>query len=238
MLGLIFHRKLKTRSEWLRAIWVLTLYAVLYMLLISLGGKKSDRYLLPVHGPLILVATLGWFVLLQAVQERFANRISPTKLRIGTIILLGVIIFIQLLGVLQTFPYYFNYYNPLMGGSKNAARVMMIGWGEGLDQAGQYLNTVPGAEKLRVIAWYREGSFSYFFNGSPIGMEHDDTIETLKGADYVVLYIHQWQRQIPSPEVLDYFNQLTPEYTVQVGDFEYAKIYNMHEAPEPTPSKP
>jgi len=60
--------------------------------------------------------------------------------------LLGGILFIQALSALQTFPYFFSYYNPLAGGSSRAPQVMMIGWGEGMDQAARYLNQKPDAE--------------------------------------------------------------------------------------------
>jgi hypothetical protein len=225
MIILIFQRRLKTRSEWLRAIWVLTLFAAIFTLLGSLSGKKSDRYLLPVHGPLILVATLGWFILLQAIQERLANRISQTKLRIGTIFLLGVIIFFQLLGVLQTFPYYFTYYNPLMGGNKKAPEVMMIGWGEGLDQAARYLNAKPDANMLRVQTWYHNGPFSYFFEGDTIDEDFDANLENLQEADYYVVYFHQWQRLRPSEEFISYIDQQDPEHIVYINGLEYARIY-------------
>jgi hypothetical protein len=191
----------------------------------SLSGKKSDRYLLPVHGPLILVATLGWFILLQAIQERLANRISQTKLRIGTIFLLGVIIFFQLLGVLQTFPYYFTYYNPLMGGNKKAPEVMMIGWGEGLDQAARYLNAKPDANMLRVQTWYHNGPFSYFFEGDTIDEDFDANLENLQEADYYVVYFHQWQRLRPSEEFISYIDQQDPEHIVYINGLEYARIY-------------
>jgi hypothetical protein len=225
MIILILQRRLKTRSEWLRAIWVLTLFAAIFTLLGSLSGKKSDRYLLPVHGPLILVATLGWFILLQAIQERLANRISQTKLRIGTIFLLGVIIFFQLLGVLQTFPYYFTYYNPSMGGNKKAPEVMMIGWGEGLDQAARYLNAKPDANMLRVQTWYHNGPFSYFFEGDTIDEDFDANLENLQEADYYVVYFHQWQRLRPSEEFISYIDQQDPEHIVYINGLEYARIY-------------
>ena len=38
----------------------------------------------------------------------------------------------------------------------------MIGRGEGLDQAADYLNTKPHVRKLKVFSWYDEGSFYIF----------------------------------------------------------------------------
>ncbi len=43
-----------------RVILTLGLFALLYIIFMTLGGKKFDRYLLPVFAPLELVAALGW----------------------------------------------------------------------------------------------------------------------------------------------------------------------------------
>jgi hypothetical protein len=51
-----------------------------------------------------------------------------------------------MISALWTFPYYLSYYNPLMGGPRKAPQVMQIGWGEGLDQAGRYLDRNPSPE--------------------------------------------------------------------------------------------
>jgi hypothetical protein len=121
-----------------------------------------------------------------------------------------------------------------MGGSKKALQVMGVGWGEGLDQAARYLDSLPDADQQRVIAWYGEGPLSFFFRGTTVGLEVDDKLDILRKADYVVFYVNQWQRGLPSQDILDYFQQLTPEYTARIGDLEYARVYNMHNSPEPS----
>ncbi len=144
----------------------------------------------------------------------------------------GIVILVQLAGIFQTFPYYYNYYNPIMGGSARAPDTMMIGYGEGLDQAAQYLNKLPGASGLRVISWYGEGCFSYLFQGTTIEMDFDIKARTLKNADYAVLYANQLQRKFPNIEVLAYFQQMTPEYVVQISGLPYVLVYNLQNAPE------
>ena len=132
--------------------------------------------------------------------------------------------------MLRTFPYYLSYYNPLIGGSARAPDVMMIGWGEGLDQAARYLNTKPDAEQMRVMSHYSDGSFSYFFQGETV-----DLVDSWEGiaaqgfdeVDYVVLYYHQWQRQRPDPAMLAFFASQTPEYVVNIDGLDYALIYDI-----------
>jgi len=127
---------------------------------------------------------------------------------------------------LGTYPYYFTYYNPLMGGSSKAPDVMMIGWGEGLDQAARYLNAKPDAAKFKVQSWYPDGAFSYIFDGQTINRDYPSNPEEMQRADYYVLYYHQWQRQLPSSEFIEYFDQQVPEHIIYIDGLEYARIYS------------
>ena len=58
-------------------------------------------------------------------------------------------------------------------------------------------------------------------------MDVDMNLDFLKRADYVVLYINQIPRQLPNPEILGYFEQLTPDQVVKIDRLEYAWIYDM-----------
>lgn len=145
--------------------------------------------------------------------------------------MLAVVVGVQVYLALSTFPYYFSYYNPLMGGARKTPQVMQIGWGEGIDQAARYLNDKPNAEDLNVYAWYSRGSFSYLFNGhtyyiGPDFGEREEDMDRLKAADYVVIYIHQWQRDIP-PLLLDYLRDRTPEKSFWIDGIEYARVYKL-----------
>jgi hypothetical protein len=78
---------------------------------------------------------------------------------------------------------------------------------------------------------YPQGPFSYFFAGQALdlpspwkGMEDEEIVDV----DYLVLYIHQWQRQRPDPALLAFFARQTPEYVVRIDGFEYARIYNLN----------
>jgi hypothetical protein len=138
---------------------------------------------------------------------------------------------VQIAGTLNTFPYYISYYNPLMGGARKAPQVMQIGWGEGIDQAARYLNEKPDVARLKVIAWYDTGSFSYFFNGADRTFwstpEQDpDDWQKFITSDYAVVYIQQWQRQMPK-YVLDYLSGIKPEHSIWINGLEYVRIYKL-----------
>ena len=163
----------------------------------DLGTKKFDRYLLPMYLPLDLVAATGWVALAGWLTTRRPGFIR----RYGALLLLAAALPLQTVGTLHTFPYYLSYQNPLLGGSRKAPEVMQIGWGEGLDQAGHYLDEMAQGRVLRVAAWY-DRAFSPFFSGAtrsiPVLPEFSETLmQQVLRSDYAVIYHHQWQRHIP-----------------------------------------
>ncbi len=211
------------------------MFAILYTTAMSLGGKKFDRYLLPIYAPLSLISALGWFAGVRAIPQ-LVGRFKLSRVfsagwiwRMQSTLILVVLGF-QLAGALGTWPYYFSYFNPLLGGPEKAVDVMQVGWGEGLDEAARYLNNKPDAESVQVLAWYASGPFDYFFKGqsTTLSFEEQD-LEEISNYDYVVLYAHQWQRQLPTPAFLAYFDKQTPEAVVTIDGIDYAWIYRVRE---------
>lgn len=202
-------------------------FALWFAVGMSLGAKKFDRYLLPSIGALDWLAGLGWFGAVRWLWTQRLGHLWRGVSAVGAVVALGL----QAWLALQNHPYYLTYYNPVMGGAKQAPRVMMIGWGEGLDQAARYLNSLPQAKRLRVMSYYPNGCFSYFFVGKTM-----DLISTWSGPDakelkrvnYIVLYIHQWQRQRPDPEMLAYFATQQPVFVARINGLEYARVYALH----------
>jgi Dolichyl-phosphate-mannose-protein mannosyltransferase len=233
LLALLFPRQASLSPDHKKVILVLSLFTILFVVLITLSQKKADRYQIPVQPALCILAALGWVtwmrVLLPRVQAPLlSSRSNRLAQNTGLCIAIGggLVVLWQFLGPLQTFPYY-DYYNGLLGGSQAATHVMMIGRGEGLDQAARYLNSLPNASRLVAMARYNKGSVSYYFNGRVLGMEDDASLADLKKADYVIMYIHQWQRQIPSKEALDYLKTLKPVFVARIGGLDYAEVYDM-----------
>jgi hypothetical protein len=207
----------------------LSLFALFFTIAMTLGMKKFDRYLLPVYPMVDLLAGLGLFV---AAQWLSAQRWLERTRKYGMALLLGAALVVQTMPVVDTYPYYLTYYNPLMGGSPKALDVMQIGWGEGLDEAARYLNAKPNAEDLWVNTWYYYGCFSYFFEGQGESMSgkytwpQDQIDRWFFDTDYVVVYVHQWQRRTPEL-MLKYLATQVPEHSVWIDGIEYARIYKM-----------
>jgi 4-amino-4-deoxy-L-arabinose transferase-like glycosyltransferase len=204
----------------------LALFAVLFAVQMSLGAKKFDRYLIPSFLPLDLLAGVGWACL----GIWFWQRATSKAIRYAVVAGLFLVVGSQAFLALRSYPYYINYFNPLVGGSARAPRVMMIGWGEGLDQAARYLNQLPGAKEFLVMSYYPDGSFSYFFDGKTLELPHrwdGADLNQFSGVDFVVLYFHQWQRQVSGEKLLAYFNQFAPEFVARIDGLDYARVYNL-----------
>jgi 4-amino-4-deoxy-L-arabinose transferase-like glycosyltransferase len=201
----------------------LLLLALVFAVGLSIPEKKFDRYLIPVYPPLDLLAGCGLAGLAGAVGQ------SRLRLRLAFSGALLAACAAQAASALSVAPYYFTYYNPLLGGSRKVPEVMQVGWGEGLDQAARYLNQKPGARDLQVITLYSTGCFSYYFNGtarsfSYDSLAHQDEWERTRAADYALVYIGHRQRRL-SGDILDWLDTLQPEHSIWIDGLEMVRIY-------------
>lgn len=233
--GLRWRRAPFDRPTVRRTAGALLLFTLVFTIGMSIGSKKFDRYLLPVFPALNIIAASGWVAIVQwrgrgvgEPHSRFPTPLPPYPLSP----LLLIVVFLHGLFAWLNYPYYLTYFNPLAGGSRAAEQVLMVGWGEGLEQAADWLNQQPDAGTAQVVAWYGDGPLSYFLRSrEPIFSFWSP--EYWLGADYAVVYISQWQRQIPAPEVIDFFRSQQPVYVVKAGDLELARIYDLRNQAPP-----
>lgn len=201
---------------------LLLLYSLLFGLLITFGGKKQDRYLLPAMLPLALLGGYGWM----AALSRLARKRRGWVLPVGGLL----VVCAQAAFSLPHHPYYFTYYNPLVGGGQAAVSTVLVGWGEGLDGAARYLNGLPDAGSVRAVSWY-SSTFEPFFVGQTIYKIEEEKLSRSNkpslAADYVVIYVNQVQRQLPDPGALQFIQREPPVYTVRLHGIDYAWIYRM-----------
>lgn len=211
-----------------RAAWGLLIFALLFTLLMTLPAKKFDRYLMPTFLVLDLLGGLGWAWLGMWAYRTVASPTRAAWQPLAAGVAVAALSVLPLHGLLNAphYPYYLTYYNPLAGGTRTAPDVMFVGWGEGLNEAGHWLDRQPEAEKKKAIGWYAMGPLSYFFHGESEGVLAGSRMPWLD-VDYVVTYINQVQRDIPTAAAVDFFARQTPVFTSTISGMDMAKVYDM-----------
>jgi 4-amino-4-deoxy-L-arabinose transferase-like glycosyltransferase len=199
----------------------LTLFTLLFILFMTLGGKRSPRYILPVFPPLAFIAAYGWLRLWQVVRSKVTSQrtmcYAPrTTHHASRFTLPPLLILAALVTLLPYTPYYFTYYNPLLGGPYTAPALVKIGWGEGLDQVGRFLQRELSGSRVGTAY---ASTIAPYFTGDISSVTGDQL-------DYIVLYRKQVQSGEPSPQFIRYFEQNTPIFSVTLNGIHYADVYS------------
>ncbi|MFQ5576405.1 MAG: hypothetical protein ACE5G8_05380, partial [Anaerolineae bacterium] len=212
--------RVKTRSPLSRratALLLLAAFALLFVLFLSTGSKKQDRYITPLMPALDFLAAAGWVWAAEKIAAGRKGRLA-----------LAAVTGLQAAIAGGSYPYYLSHYNLLAGGGPAAARTVLVGWGEGLDRAAGYLNSLPNADALTATAWYHS-TFEPYFRGRAIERVGDEKLSRSAKpwlmADYAVLYTNQIQRQMPTPGLLQFLRASPPEYVARMGGIDYAAVY-------------
>ncbi len=192
-------------------------FIVFFIVLMNLGAKKFDRYLLPALMVFSLLGGAGiWWL---------AGRMRTAWMRAA---LLFVPIAIQALLLWYAQPYPIAAYNPLVGGEDGARRVLMVGWGEGLDQVADYLNAQPGAESLVAKTHYHH-ALRPMFVGETV------RVPDPRPVNYFVVYVNMAQRVIVPPTIVQLMAIVPPDFTAVVNGRPYAWVYRVDATIEPLP---
>jgi hypothetical protein len=201
----------------------LLLYSGLFGVFISVGAKKFDRYLLPVFPALDIVAAYGLLEIASAVRKR-TDRGDRDRLMV--VLACVAVLVVQGALLLPHYPYYLTYYNPLLGGLRQATKTLLVGWGEGYDEVAAYLNAKPDAQHLQVAS-PSVSIIAPVFKGEVKAMSRYVDSQT----DYVVFYISRVQR-LRHEDLSEMYHlnpQVEPEHIVKLHGVEYAWIYpNTH----------
>ncbi len=195
---------------------MLALAALVVAGAMTVGEKKFDRYLLPAFPMLDVLAALGW----AALARRWRAAATARWAQWGPAALACTLAVGQFAVVWPTRPYYISYYNPMLGGGRAAARVMLVGWDEGLDQAATYLNAKPNAAGL-VVSCSQWAELRYYFKGRAIPLTNEMPVAE---PDYYLLYRSTLQRDL-LPEISRWLQSEPPEYVVTLNGLEYVWVY-------------
>jgi len=230
---LIMFKKSKVYTEeYLKYIICIIFYIILFIVAMSTLTYKGGRLILPVIVPINILSAISIYTLYTLFLNKFnlKDLISKNKHSYKNIlslltsiksfyILITVLVIIHIILCIPLFPHYLAYYNPLLGGAKQAAKMFNVGWGEGFYEAAQYLNKKENPEDISVSTWY-DVCFQPYFKGKafPTALAGENT-------RYILFYINQLQRNL-FPELIEkYMTKYEPEYVVKINGLEYVSIY-------------
>jgi hypothetical protein len=204
----------------LRGRWAVVLglvgYGLGFLLFVTLAPKKFDRYGLPLVPVYMLLAGLGWWLLYRRVRPYLPIG-SPRLMAAAGMLLLG---FWQWSAASSVYPYYMAYFNPLLGGGPSAARAVMIGNGEGIDQAAAYFNALPNVNDIWVAAHSHDLLVAQCrCDGEPLRERAPSD------ADYIVVYGRRIQLRRWGPALEQYFQEREPLHRVWINGIEMVRIY-------------
>lgn len=201
-------------------------FVVLFTLFLSAASKEFDRYLLPAFPAADIAAAAGWAAALGWLGRR-AGRWRGGWARDAASLGVSLVWATQSALVLPIGPYWVTWYDPLAGGAARAQRLMLVGWGEGLDQAAAWLNAQPHAAELEVASRYR-AAFGLLFDGRNVQTERYDPDTT----DYLVVMLNQVQRHQDAELLAKYMGVDPPAFAAEIGGITLAWVYrNRADAP-------
>lgn len=174
--------------------------------LMTLAAKKGDRYVLPSFAAVDLAVAVG---LARALAGR--ARTAAAAAAAGALALHGA-------PALALHPYELAHYNWAVGGPRSAARVMVVGWGEGLERAAARLARLPGAERL-TVATTRITQFEDFFPGRTVRIGDPGA-----RPDYLIFYISSVQTGRFDAEWRRYEGR-EPFWTLEINGLPYVRLY-------------
>jgi len=216
-------RGASSRRGFLEAMGLALLYTLAYGLMVSLGSKKLERYLLPIFPMMDILAAMGLLAFLGWMGRLLGHDLEGRLLRSYLGVASGLILLLSV-SWFRLAPYYSAYFNPLAGGNKVAPRVLLLGGAEGLDLGARYLDSKDGAQDLTVAAW-GPNTVGLYFQGRTVPLRWLEWNRVWTLADYVLFHISQVQRQYPDEETVAFFQAREPEYVARINAIDYAWVY-------------
>lgn len=183
---------------------------------LSTAAKQFDRYILIVIPLLALVVGMGLDVVVSYARRSLRGRAAVLA---GAGWVAAVALAVHSAWVA---PWGLAYFNPLLGGASTGQRAVLVGWGEGLELAGERIAELEGPDCDVVVAVFYHALTTAF----PCGV----TTRLPSGADYLVLYVNHRQR-LPHCELQRLRSLGRPVDIVRIRGIDYAEIYDLRGRP-------
>lgn len=138
LLGIfLIYKKLPVEKR--KFILYIGMFAVLYLIFLTLPSKKLDRYIIPAIVSLLLVAAFYYEYLLDILQNKWK--------KFGAITFTIIISLALVIPLIAIHPDYFSYYNPLFGGIKTGIKVIEPKWMVGIKPITEFFVKVKDLER-------------------------------------------------------------------------------------------
>ncbi len=235
-------RRMRDIAPARRDLALLALYVIVFVAAMSLFPKKFNRYIEPVFPALDILAAVGlmgigdWGL---GIGKKFrressvVGRRSPAlsggcPLGQGSVVigLVGAIVIAAVANVAFWHPYEIAAYNQALGGARVGAYAFLTGWGEGLEQAADWLNQQSDITGVRV-ATTQPGALQPYMRDGAQAVAASDHLPDRTG--YLVVYVRSTQGLV-WPPFDQFYPAAVPLHVVQIHGVDYAWIY---QAPPP-----
>ncbi len=193
----------------------LAAFTLFWVLVMTAGPKKFDRYILPVWPALLTLGAAGLLAGWAWLRTRRPSRavLGLLPLAAGLLLQGGTLAWYH--------PYYLSYYSPLLGGGPMAQRLFLIGWGEGMDQVGAWLRARDDIGQGQILSALPPTLQPFV----PVPVQEVRAIDTVS-ANYAVAYLESLQRA-DAPEIYARIQSTLPLHTVTIHGITYAQIYQL-----------
>lgn len=213
LLGLLGLRHENIFAPFRRSAFWFAASGLLFVVLLSAGSDKGDRYIL---FSLIAFAPLAALGLRVAADQLDARR--PRRPFFWPVLLSMAVFSLMVADVIRLHPYYLAHYNRLYPIESQHK----LGWGEGLESAARWLET---HHKGASVAVYYPRVFSYFYRDGSV-----DSIAHADNKDYIIVYRAMFERGRDDPES-DIINEFlnsgrhTAENIININGLPYVWIF-------------
>jgi hypothetical protein len=207
---------------------------VMFVLLFSLAqGRNSPHYIMVSHVSLDAIAALGWCALFEWLAMKWKTAYSSLVRASG----MAALVVLQLTSAFLFYPYYYTYSNPII--TIITKETPASDYGEGFEQAAEYLAQKPDPESLVVFAFRGRGPFSYFFPGetiilNPLFIEEPamgSIVGRLENSDYLVINDALGLRTPRTALFVQALSGVDPEKSIEVSGAYTIHIYRVADLP-------
>ena len=197
-----------------RDLAVLATLVIVLMVGLDIFPKKHNRYLEPAFPAVDILAAAG-------LMSLFAGGTGRSRLAPGACAVLGVVAGVN---AASWHPYGIAAFNQLLGGAPAGAQTFLIGWGEGLEQAADWLNQQPNIDDTLVATTLKEPLGLYLHPGTSVITPR---LDIPAKTSYLVVYVRNVQEAPPEFPFDQFYGRVAPVHVVEIHGVPYAWIYQV-----------